>query len=129
MASESNFAADECIRAEEFPIGSDGYTFTYVNGSKIRGHRYVLQVKLGRPIRKGMVAYHTCQNRWCVNPDHILEGTPSDRSRANVIARRSGAFSRGKMSPLSTSMRIILDMNYIYYVEGRVHCLISRDML
>jgi hypothetical protein len=36
-----------------------------------------------------IVARHTCDNRWCINPDHILKGTHSDNAKDRSVRGRS----------------------------------------
>lgn len=51
-----------------------------VGGVSRPAHRVVLELKLGRPLRPGMWALHTCDFGLCCNPGHLYEGTPKDNS-------------------------------------------------
>jgi hypothetical protein len=44
----------------------------------VRTSRLALEIKLGRPLKKGMKALHTCDNPPCNNGAHLYEGTHQD---------------------------------------------------
>ena len=44
----------------------------------LRLGKYILEKKLGRSVADGLETRHTCHNRACVNPDHVVEGSHSE---------------------------------------------------
>lgn len=54
----------------------DAHTDRY---KMVTAHRVALTLKLGRAIRPGMNANHTCHNRWCVAQAHLEEGTQQQK--------------------------------------------------
>lgn len=72
------------------PPNTDGYAvrwFTDLKGQAAIA-RLALAEKLGRPIGPGLLACHTCDNRMCVNPEHVYEGTHGDNMRDKTLRGR-----------------------------------------
>jgi len=65
-----------------------GYGIVRRHGTNLRVHRLTLERALGRPLRDGMYALHSCNNPPCCNPDHLREGTNQDNVDDKLRADR-----------------------------------------
>lgn len=61
---------------------SSGYGAFYTGQNNVQAHRVSYELYKG-PIPEGLLVLHTCDNRICVNPDHLYVGTNTD----NMIDR------------------------------------------
>lgn len=76
--------------------GRHKYGRLSIKGQNYKAHRLALEIKLGRPIKTGLFACHTCHNTRCINPDHLYEG---DYTTNSGDAMRSGRVAHGVRLP------------------------------
>ena len=65
-----------------------GYAILRDDGKAKRVHRILYEIKLGW-LPPDILVRHTCDNRWCVNPAHVIAGSPYSNSRDMVNRGRS----------------------------------------
>lgn len=61
-------------------------------------HRMVLEHKLGRKIKPGFSALHSCNNKSCVKPEHLYEGSGSDNARDRLDSSGINGYAKRKLT-------------------------------
>ena len=78
-----------------------GYGCVWHNRNRVLVHRISLALSHGLP--DGMFALHRCDNRRCVNPDHLFAGTLEDNNRdmtrkGRLVVKRGSAHAMSRYS-------------------------------
>lgn len=81
-------------------IGRTGYGILKHEGRPQLAHRLVFQLA-GRDLPPDMCACHTCDNRKCINPNHLFVGSSTDNNRDRDSKGRQAKGERGGRAKLT----------------------------
>jgi hypothetical protein len=91
-----------------------GYgSFSYSKAGEVHAHRAAYIMFVG-PIPQKLWILHKCDNRKCVNPDHLFLGTPRDNERDKIAKGRKPIFNGEETSnnKLTTSQVLAIRSDF-----------------
>lgn len=99
-----------CLRLESKHHDGGGYPCVSFKGNYTKLSR-IISTAYDKDIPQGYQVCHTCDRPWCIQPDHLVQGTRSQNMRDKV---RAGTDNRGEKHHLS-----ILTRKNIQYIKSK----------
>lgn len=87
-------------------VADNGYGMTGIGKQPIGAHRAAFMLYRG-PIPKGKYVCHRCDNRSCVNPEHLFVGSATENERDKIAKGRRGNIGRRPTKLLDSDMAAI----------------------
>lgn len=87
-------------------VQSNGYARATVRGKTDHAYRHVYRLANGVEIPSGIDVCHSCDNRRCINPEHLFLGTRKDNMQDAVKKSRVASGMSLPQSKLSNSDKL-----------------------
>lgn len=97
--------------------GKNGYGVITINGKAKSAHRVSYEISVGK-IEKGLMVLHKCNNRICINPEHLYLGTHNDNMRdmahTQAVKGENNAMARLSESDVKEIKKLIKERTMFY---------------
>ncbi len=90
----------DCIRCTSHALDAYGYPALHYRGVTTKICRLILMRRL-RNLTSDVQCRHTCDNRWCINPAHIISGSLQDNMQDMVSRNRQARGERNGHAKLT----------------------------
>jgi len=119
-----------CHNCTSHACNGDGYPYISLDGMHWRLSRYIFTNNKGK-IPNGKVVRHTCDNRKCINPDHLILGTLTQNNRDRVARNRNRDQngSKNNMSKLTEKQVVEIYTSKLPHKELSVKYKISKSVI
>jgi hypothetical protein len=102
-----------------------GYGRYYYKGKWMTAHRVSWELHNG-PIPDGLLVLHKCDNKPCVNPDHLFVGTQRDNVR-DMWKKQRAKVLKGSKSPNSKlTEKTAIEIRNLYEEGGTSYAKLAR---
>ena len=95
-----------------------GYGHFKYNYKVYKAHRFSFILHYNRDITHKMCILHSCDNRKCVNPDHLREGTQLDNMRDMVERNRCNALKGNNHAQAKLTDKQVINIRELYAAGG-----------
>ncbi|HXR85044.1 MAG TPA: HNH endonuclease [Hanamia sp.] len=110
-----------CHNCTSHSVNTYGYPQIQIDKKHMTISKYVYEKYKGA-LPKGNVIRHTCDNPLCINPDHLIPGTPKENSLDMVLRNRSAKGERHGNCKLSEEqVKMIRSSNLSTYKLASIY--------
>jgi len=120
-------ASHECWEWVGFK-SRDGYGVVHEKTKLIKAHRLAYCEANNKTLADifDVVVRHTCDNRLCVNPAHLLLGTSADNTQDRHVRNRDARGSVNGNSKLTEEQVLAIRKNYAPWSRTRGHIALAK---